>query len=166
MELKLIQEKNDHIRGQKVMLDFDLAALYEVETKVLKQAVKRNLDRFPKDFMFELSKEEFERLRSQFVTSKRGGMRYQPFAFTEQGVSMLASVLRSHIAIQVSIAIIRAFVLMRQHLTDFKELKESISAIENDMSIKFKDIYQVLDYLLKEKERELLQKDRKMIGYK
>lgn len=148
------------------MLDFDVAALYEVETKVLKQAVKRNLDRFPKDFMFELSKEEFERLRSQFVTSKRGGMRYQPFAFTEQGVSMLASVLRSHIAIQVSIAIIRAFVLMRQHLTDYKELKESISAIENDMSIKFKDIYQFLDYLLKEKERELLQKDRKMIGYK
>jgi len=79
---------------------------------------------------------------------------------------MLASVLRSHIAIQVSISIIRAFVLMRQHLTDYKELKESISAIENDMSIKFKDIYQVLDYLLKEKERELLQKDRKMIGYK
>jgi hypothetical protein len=148
------------------MLDFDLAALYEVETKVLKQAVKRNLDRFPKDFMFELSKEEFERLRSQFVTSKRGGMRYQPFAFTEQGVSMLASVLRSHIAIQVSIAIIRAFVLMRQHLTDYKELKESIAAIENDLSIKLKDIYQVLDYLLKEKERELLQKDRKMIGYK
>lgn len=97
------------------------------------------------------------------MTSKRGGMRYQPFAFTEQGVSMLASVLRSHIAIQVSIAIIRAFVLMRQHLTDYKEL---ISAIENDLSIKYKDIYQVLDYLLKEKERELLQKDRKMIGYK
>lgn len=91
MELQTIQNKIYEIRGQKVMLDFDLAALYGIETKVLKQAVRRNIKRFPSDFMFELSKEEYESLRSQFVTSnKRGGMRYMPFAFLEQGVAMLS----------------------------------------------------------------------------
>ena len=99
MKLEIIQQQIIELRGQKVMLDFHLADLYEIETKVLKQAVKRNINRFPTDFMFELSKEEFESLRSQIVTSKRGGMRYMPFAFTEQGVAMLSSVLNSDKAI-------------------------------------------------------------------
>ncbi len=95
MKSEIVQHQIIELRGQKVMLDFHLADLYEIETKVLKQAVKRNINRFPDDFMFELSKEEFESLRSQFVTSKRGGLRYMPFAFTEQGVAMLSSVLNS-----------------------------------------------------------------------
>jgi len=100
--LQIIQSKIYEIRGQKVMLDFDLAELYGIETKVLKQAVKRNLKRFPSDFMFELTKEEFGNLRSQFVTSnKRGGTRYMPFAFTEQGVAMLSSILNSEVAIEI-----------------------------------------------------------------
>jgi hypothetical protein len=104
------------LRGQKVMLDRDLAVLYGVETKVLKQAVRRNIERFPPDFMFELTKGEFENWRSQFVTSRgdRMGLRYAPMAFTEQGVAMLSSVLRSRRAVQVNIEIMRAFVRLRQ----------------------------------------------------
>jgi hypothetical protein len=102
------------IRGMKVMLDRDLAELYDVETKVLKQAVRRNIDRFPEDFMFELSKEEFKNLRSQFVTSSWGGVRYRPYAFTEQGVAMLSSVLKSERGIRVNIQIMRAFIKLRQ----------------------------------------------------
>lgn len=166
MELAIIQHKIHTIRGQRVMLDFDLAEMYEVETKVLKQSVKRNLNRFPKDFMFELTQNEFDSLRSQFVTSNRGGMRYLPFAFTEQGVAMLSSVLRSDKAIEVNINIIRAFVLMRQHLSDYKELKEKIEKIETEMNIKFQDIYQAINYLLQKDHQEIEQKERKRIGYK
>ncbi len=166
MELKVIQNRIYEIRGQRVMLDFDLAEMYEVETKVLKQAVKRNVNRFPRDFMFEVTKDEFKSLRSQIVTTKRGGSRYMPFAFTEQGVSMLASVLRSEIAIQVSISIIRAFVLMRQNLADYKELKNKISHLEKNMNIKFKDIYTALNFLLDKEKKEIEQKERKQIGYK
>jgi hypothetical protein len=110
VQLQFIQEKIFTIRGERVMLDFDLAELFEVETKVLKQAVKRNIERFPSDFMFEITIEEYHSLRSQIVTSTRGGRRYMPYAFTEQGVSMLSSVLKSQKAIEVNIAIIRAFV--------------------------------------------------------
>jgi hypothetical protein len=99
MELSIVQNKIYEIRGQKVMLDFDLAEMYEVETKVFKQAVKRNIKRFPKDFMFTLTQKEFNSLRSQIVTSKKGGTRYMPTAFTEQGVAMLSSVLKSEKAI-------------------------------------------------------------------
>jgi len=95
MQLQNIQQKIYEVRDQKIMLDFDLAQLYEVETKRLKEAVRRNINRFPTDFMFELSKQEYDSLRSQIATSKRGGIRYMPFAFTEQGVAMLASVLNS-----------------------------------------------------------------------
>ena len=102
MKLQEIQNRIHELRGQKVMLDFDLAELYLVETRVLKQAVRRNLERFPKDFMFQLTKKELENLRSQFVISKHGGIRYMPFAFTEQGVAMLSSVLRSKKAINLS----------------------------------------------------------------
>lgn len=118
VDLQVIQSKIYEIRGQRVMLDFDLAVLYSTETKVLKQSVKRNLRRFPVDFMFELTREEFNNLRSQFVTSSWGGSRYLPFAFTEQGVAMLSSVLGSEKAIEVNIGIMRAFVVIRQFLVD------------------------------------------------
>ena len=117
-QLQVIQNKIYEIRGQRVMLDFDLAELYGTETRVLKQSVKRNIKRFPADFMFELTKEEFGSLRSQFVISnKRGGTRYMPFAFTEQGVAMLSSVLNNETAIEININIMRAFVTVRQYLT-------------------------------------------------
>src|SRR5205814_6110594 len=109
-----IQHKIHEIRGHRVMLDFDLALLYGTETKVLKQSVKRNISRFPKDFMFVLTEDEYQSLRSQIVTSNRGGSRYMPFAFTEQGIAMLSSVLKSENAIKINIAIMRAFVAMRQ----------------------------------------------------
>jgi len=166
MELQVIQNKIHELRGQRIMLDFDLAEMYEVETKVLKQAVKRNINRFPKDFMFELTKNEFESLRSQIVTSKRGGARYMPFAFTEQGVSMLASVLKSDIAVQISISIIRAFVLMRQHLADYKELQEKINQLQENTNMQFNDIYQALNVLLDKDNKDTSQKERKRIGYK
>ncbi|MDP2068457.1 MAG: ORF6N domain-containing protein [Lutibacter sp.] len=123
MELQRIQNKIYEIRGQRVMLDFDLAEMYETETKRLKEAVRRNMDRFPDDFMFKLSNDEYENLRTQNATSKRGGTRYMPFAFTEQGVAMLSSVLNSKKAIQVNIAVIRAFVVLRQHLADYKDIR-------------------------------------------
>lgn len=155
-ELQPIQNKIYEIRGQRVMLDFDLAAMYQVETKVLKQAVRRNSQRFPEDFMFELTQEEYNtlivRLRSQIVTLEPGRgkyPKYAPFAFTEQGVAMLSSVLRSETAIQVNIAVMRAFVAIRQVLTippadqigrletQMQELKkyiEEIFADQNDIN--------------------------------
>lgn len=166
MQLQIIQEKIHHIRGERVMLDFDLAEMYGVETRVLKQAVRRNEDRFPEDFMFQLTKTEFESLTSQSVISNRGGTRYMPFAFTEQGVSMLSSVLNSKKAIQVNIAIIRTFVLLRQHLADYKDLKEAISALEKEMNTRFKDINQALHYLLNKDHQQMEQSQRKRIGFK
>jgi hypothetical protein len=112
----VIQNKIYEIRGQKVMLDFDLAELYGVETKRLKEAVRRNITRFPDDFMFDLEVKEWKNLRTQIASSSWGGIRYTPYAFTEQGVAMLASVLKSETAIQVNIAIVRAFVAIRQSL--------------------------------------------------
>ncbi len=133
------------------MLDFDLAALYEIETKALKQAVRRNLERFPSDFMFELTREEYQSLRSQIVTLKIGRghhSKFAPFAFTEQGVAMLSSVLNSYKALQVNITIMRAFVSIRQHYLDSKELKERIDRLEDEMQGKFSDIHQALSFLL------------------
>lgn len=121
------------IRGKRVMLDKDLAELYGVETKVLNQAVKRNLTRFPEDFMFQLTEIEFDILRSQFVTSNAGGRRYLPFMFTEQGVSMLASVLNSEQAIQVNIQIVRAFVKMRELLSTSNAMEDKIEKIEKKL---------------------------------
>jgi len=148
MELDIIQNKVFNLRGFKVILDFDLAEMYGVETKALKQAVRRNADRFPADFMFELTSKELANLRSQNVTSSWGGSRYLPFAFTEQGVAMLSSVLKSGTALQVNITIMRAFVIMRQFYLDSKELKVRIDALENEMEVKFKDIHEALTYLL------------------
>ena len=143
MEIQIIQNKIYEIRGQRVMLDSDLAELYQVETKALKQAVRRNIERFPEDFMFEISNEEFnslkDSLRSQFVTSNRGGIRYMPFAFTEMGVAMLSSVLRSETAIQANIAIMRAFVAMRNYFAqtavvsaELAEMRSRLLLVERD----------------------------------
>ncbi len=114
MELQIIQSKIYEIRGQKVMLDRDLAELYQVETRVVNQAVKRNLKRFPSDFMFQVTEDEFEILKSQFVISSWGGVRKLPFAFTEQGLAMLSGILNSDVAIEVNISIMRAFVAVRR----------------------------------------------------
>ncbi len=147
MELEIIHHKIHEIRGQKVMLDFDLALLYEVDTKVFKQSVRRNINRFPEDFMFELTKEEYNSLRSQIVTLKNGRgqhSKYTPFAFTEQGIAMLSSVLNSEKAIKINISIIRAFVTFRQFSLTYNELKERILEIESQ----FPEIYQTLNYLI------------------
>ena len=138
-EITVIQNKIYEIRGQRVMLDFDLAQIYQVETKVLKQAVRRNIGRFPQDFMFEITNEEYNRLknslRSQFVTSNKGGIRYMPFAFTEMGVSMLSSVLRSEIAIQANIAIMRAFVAMRNYITTTTTVTAELAEIRAKLAL-------------------------------
>jgi phage regulator Rha-like protein len=118
------------IRGRKVMLDADLAELYEVETKNVNKAVRRNFDRFPEDFMFQLNKEEFENLRFQFGTSSWGGRRYLPYAFTEHGVAMLSSVLSSQRAVQMNILIIRAFIKLREMLASHKDIARKIEDLE------------------------------------
>jgi len=139
------------IRGKKVMLDADLASLYGVETRVLVQAVRRNLGRFPADFMFQLSKEEVDFLRSQIVTLKRGRgqhSKYLPYAFTEQGVAMLSSVLRSPRAIQVNIEIMRAFVRLRQMLASHAELARKLDALEQKYDAQFKAVFDAIRQLM------------------
>ncbi len=148
MELQIIQTKIFSIRGQMVMLDFDLAELYETETKYLKRSVKRNIARFPSDFMFELEKEELENLRCNFGTSSWGGTRYSPFAFTEQGVAMLSSVLKSEKAIQVNVAIMRAFVALRRYALTFDELAAKIISHDKELA----DINEVLRWLGEENQ--------------
>jgi hypothetical protein len=160
MQLSVIQNKIYEIRGQKVMLDFDLAVLYEVPTKVFNQAVKRNINRFPTDFMFQLNQKEFENLRSQIVTSNWGGRRYAPNAFTEQGVAMLSSVLNSEKAIDVNIAIMRTFVLIRQHSLHYKELHDKLVKLEKKYNKNFKEIYYALNLLLEDKTAQDEQKNR------
>ena len=162
MNLEIIENRIIELRGQKVMLDFHLADLYEIETKVLKQAVRRNLSRFPSDFMFELTQVEFESLRSQIVTSKRGGLRYMPFAFTEQGVAMLSSVLNSEKAIAINIAIMRTFVSLRQFAQNYKELNDKITEIEKQ----FPDIYKILNFLMDKEKTTTSTKERTKIGFK
>jgi phage regulator Rha-like protein len=148
------------IRKEKVMLDSDLAELYGVQTKVLIQAVKRNYDRFPDDFMFQIKGEEFEILRSQIVTSKRGGRRYPPYVFTEQGVAMLSSVLNSKRAVQVNIAIMRAFVQLRRFLQSNEDLSKRLKKLESETKKKFADqeeqiqlIFEAIKELIIEKEK-------------
>ena len=137
------------IREQKVMLDNDLATLYGVETKTLVRAVKRNRDRFPEDFMFRLSPEEFENLRRQFGTSSSwGGRRYAPYAFTEQGVAMLSSVLRSPRAVAVNIEIMRAFVRLRRMLASNVELARKLDALEQRYDVQFKAVFDAIRQLM------------------
>lgn len=193
MELEVIKSRIYEIRGQRVMLDRDLAQMYGVETKVLNQAVRRNLERFPEDFMFTLTYSECKSLeismRSQFVTSKKGGNRYTSLAFTEQGVAMLSTVLRSKTAIQINISIMRAFVTMRNYMSsvsavtsELSELRERIQIIEQsgndnaeaisdlseDIQKELDDIYLALSQLAaKQKESEsTTAKERQKIGFK
>jgi len=156
------------IRGQKVMLDRDLAKLYGLETKVLKQQVKRNLDRFPDDFMFELTKDEFANWRSQIVTSNsdRMGLRYSPMVFTEHGVLMLSSVLNSKRAINVNIQIMRIFTRIRQMLTDTLSLKLEIEVIKEKLQNQDKNIELVFSYLDELLTRQEDPTPRKRIGFK
>lgn len=136
------------LRGEKVILDSDIASLYGVETKALIQAVKRNLDRFPSDFMFQLTSEEVEHLRSQFVTSSWGGRRYLPYAFTEQGVAMLSSVLRSQQAVRVNIEIMRAFVRLRQMMSTQADLVRRLDELEGRYDGQFKAVFDALRRLM------------------
>ncbi|MFV0589923.1 MAG: ORF6N domain-containing protein [Draconibacterium sp.] len=154
------------IREQKVMIDKDLAELYGVETKALKQQVKRNMERFPVDFMFELSQEEFANLRSQIVTSSWGGTRYPPMVFTEQGVAMLSSILRSGQAIKVNIQIMRIFTRIREMLTNHLSIKLEIEEIKKKLANQDKNIELVFNYLDELIEKHDNPKPRKRIGYK
>lgn len=161
---EVIMGKIYYIRKQRVMLDDDLAALYEVETKQLKRQVKRNKDRFPDDFMFELNKEEFEILRSQIGTSRWGGSRYMPMAFTEQGVAMLSSVLNSERSIKVNIQIIRLFTRMREILINNKDILLKLERIEKKAAGQDGDIKLIFKYL-----KQLLhppEEPRRRIGFR
>ena len=146
------------------MLDFDLALLYDVENKRLKEAVRRNINRFPEDFMFELSKFEYDSLRSQIASLKNGRgqhLKYLPFAFTEQGIAMLSSVLNSEKAIEINISIMRTFVTIRQFAVNYTELQNRITEIEGQLP----EIYNVLNYLVEKENKEVIV-ERNKIGYK
>jgi hypothetical protein len=167
MELELIKRSILEIRGKKVILDFELAKMYQVETKYLKRTVRNNLKRFPPDFMFEITNDEWSSLRCNFSTSKKqGGIRYVPFAFTEQGVAMLSGLLNSDVAIEVNINIMRAFVLMRQFALTYQELSEKLIDLENRHNQKFDDIEQVLKYLIQKDKKQIQERERKQVGYK
>jgi hypothetical protein len=167
MELELIKSSIHEVRGRKVILDFELAKMYQVETKNLKRIVRYNIKRFPVDFMFELTNEEWSTLRCNFSTSKNvGGIRYLPFAFTEQGVAMLSGLLNSDIAIEVNIAIMRAFVMMRQFALTYHELSEKLMELEKQHNQKFDDIEQVLKYLIQKENLNSKPTQRKKLGYK
>ena len=165
---EVISNKIYFIRNQKVMLDRDLAVLYGIETRVLKQAVRRNIVRFPEDFMFELTKQEFENWRSQFVTSnsEKMGLRYAPMAFTEYGVLMLSSVLNSDKAIQTNIQIMRIFSKVRQMLLDTTEMKIDILQIQKKLENQGKNIELVFSYLDELNDKKETNKPRTKIGYK
>jgi hypothetical protein len=167
MELELIKNSILEIRGKKVMLDMDLAKIYEVETRALKQAVRRNIDRFPQDFMFQLTEIEMQNLVSQNVIPH---MKYfggtAPFVFTEQGVAMLSSILKSKKAIQMNISIMRAFVMIRQWALTYQELSDKLSDLEKLHNQKFNDIDQVLKCLLQKEQTKIQQANREQVGYK
>lgn len=161
--IERIEEHILVIRGQKVMLDSDLAGLYSVETRVLNQAVKRNLDRFPADFMFQLTAEETESLRSQFVTLKKGRgqhRKYLPYVFTEHGAVMLASVLNSSIAIEASIQVVRAFVRLRSILAAHKEFARRLEALEKQTKQNFEVVFKLISQIIAEEE-----KPKRKIGF-
>ena len=155
---EIVEKRIILIRGQKVLLDFHLAQLYEVETKALKRAVNRNQKRFPPDFMFELTKEEWENLRYHFGTSSDskdagwGGVRYLPYAFTEHGAFMLGNILRSERAIEVSLEIVRAFIKLREFLASHKELAQEFEKMRIETNEKFRVVFDALNQLMKPPE--------------
>jgi hypothetical protein len=149
MPIEIIERKIYMIRGHKVLLDSDLATLYGVEVKQLKRQVRRNIHRFPEDFMFQLQKEEYESLRSHFGALKRGGhAKYFPYAFTEQGVAMLSSVLNSDQAIDVNIQIMRAFVKLREMLSSHKDLARKLAEMEKKYDTQFKVVFDAIRQLM------------------
>jgi len=152
------------IRGQKVMLDRDLAELYDVETRRLKEQVRRNIDRFPEEFMFELTKEELEEWRSEYASSNRDvmGIRISPFVFTEHGILMLSSVLNSDKAVQMNIQIIKTFVQLRKLANNYEEILQKIQQMESQYNHQFAEIYEALQRLMSKPEET----PRKQIGYK
>jgi len=190
--IKSIQNRIYEIRGERVMLDFDLAALYEVETKVLNQAVKRNVKRFPEDFMFQLTSAEFEEIRlqieainqgrssqivmtgetnlkSQIVTSSWGGTRKLPYAFTEQGVAMLSGVLKSDKAINMNIAIMRVFVDVRKIVLKQSSINEQLTEIKErigEHDVQLNELYDAMENLIDDKIAQLKWNDRQRIGFK
>jgi len=190
--IKSIQNRIYEIRGERVMLDFDLASLYEVETRVLNQAVKRNIRRFPEDFMFQLTSAEFEsikfqieainegtssqivikdqsNLKSQIVTSSWGGTRKLPYAFTEQGVAMLSGVINSDKAINMNIAIMRVFVDVRKILLKQSNLNEQLTEIKErigEHDVQLNELYDAMENLIDEKIAQIKWKDRERIGFK
>ena len=169
MQIVNIESRIYEIRDQKVILDFDLAELYEVETKVLNQSVKRNIDRFPPDFMIQITRQEYNFLRSQFVTLETGRgkyAKYLPYAFTEQGVSMLSSVLNSPKAIQINIQIIRAFVFIRQYALSHRDITVKLKELESKYDKQFKDVYDAINFLLQKDHLASVQKQRQKIGFK
>jgi hypothetical protein len=175
MELQIVQQKIFEIRGQKVMFDFDLAALYEVETRVFNQAIKRNIDSFPKDFMFRLTAKEWKNMSSQFVMtspSKRPNVAL-PYVFTEHGVTMAASVLKSPKARKMNITIVRAFITLRKFVVQYKDLLEQIKELKTQVGnhdTQLNQIYEAIENLLATKEKENTEqeawKKRDRIGFK
>lgn len=151
MELQFIQSKIYEIRNQRVMIDFELAELYDVETRILNQAVKRNIKRFPPDFMFQLTNKEFDNLISQSVTSSWGGTRKLPYVFTEHGVTMLASILKSDLAIDINIQIVRAFIALRQFALGYAELNSKLESFMVETNMQFSEIYQALTEMASQK---------------
>ncbi len=160
--IELIEQKILSIRGQRVMLDADLATLYDVESKVLNQAISRQIRRFPEECMLRLTDQEFTLLRSQFVTSSQwGGRRYAPYAFTEQGVAMLSSVLNSDRAIEANIAIMRTFVKLRQMISSHKELSAKLEEMEKLYDAQFRTVFTAIRELMAPSEP----KKKRPIGF-
>ncbi len=172
MKIAMIQNKIHEIRNQKLMLDFDIAEIYKVETRILNQAVKRNHSRFPKDFMFRLNKEEWKTLRSQIVILDDGRgkySKYPPYAFTEHGVTMLASVLKSERAVKMNIAIVRAFIGLRQLAVNYKELAAQFHELRSrvgEHDVQLNQIYDAIENLLDEKADKKNWEERERIGFK
>ncbi len=161
VEYEIVVSKIAIVRGQRVMFSHDLAELYDVEPKVLMQAVKRNENRFPPDFIFQLTDQEFTNLKSQIVTSSWGGIRKLPHAFTEQGVAMLSSVLRSERAVAVNIEIMRAFVRMRALIDSNRELAKKLGALEKKYDKQFSEVFQAIYGLMDDRES----KPKRKIGF-
>jgi len=166
MELQQIHKRIYEIRGQRVMFDFDLAFLYETETRLLKRAVRRNIERFPEDFIFQLTKQECRELIPNWDNLPERFSPSAPFAFSEQGVAMLSSVLKSRKAVQVNITIMRAFVFIRQYALSHKDLANRLNELEAKYDRKFSDVYEALNYLMQKEKQLTHQKERTRIGYK
>lgn len=168
MQVQVIQKKIYEIRGQRIMLDFDLAELYEVETRALNQAVKRNIDLFPEDFMFQLSESEWEGMSSQIVMTYpvKRPKNALPFAFTEHGVTMLANTLKSKKARLTSIAVVRAFIALKQFALNYNEISDKLRELENRYNKQFKDVYDAINYLLLKDKKLSAHQQRRRIGFR